>query len=218
MLNIKTFSCNMLSVNCYVVSDNTNEAVIIDCGAQYPEERIAIRQYIKSQQLKPVHLLCTHGHLDHCFGNIYITNEFGLKPEVNREDLFLAEDLDAQARSMFGFSIGEPTPPIGHFILPGEEIAFGSHQLKVLLTPGHTPGSVTFYCKEEAAAFSGDTLFRMSIGRTDFERGSWNDMMNSLQGVLAKLPAETIVYPGHGPKTTIGEELRMNPYFNVRLP
>ena len=213
MLNIKLFSCNMLGENCYVVNDETREAVIIDCGAQYPAERTAISQYIKSESLKPVHLLCTHGHLDHCFGNIFIMNEFGLKPEVSSEDLFLAEDLDAQARSMFGFSIGEPTPPIGHCFVAREKISFGNHQLKVLPTPGHTPGSVIFYCKEEKVAFSGDTLFRMSIGRTDFERGSWSDMMHSLRTVVAQLPADTTVYTGHGPNTTIGDELRMNPYF-----
>ena len=83
MLNVKTFQCNMLGENCYVVSDETRESVIIDCGAQYPEERMTISQYIKKEALKPIHLLCTHGHLDHCFGNIFMMNEFGLKPEVS---------------------------------------------------------------------------------------------------------------------------------------
>ena len=212
MLNIKLFSCNMLGENCYVVNDETHEAVIIDCGAQYPAERTAISQYIKSESLKPVHLLCTHGHLDHCFGNIFIMNEFGLKPEVSSEDLFLAEDLDAQARSMFGFSIGEPTPPIGHCLVAREKISFGNHQLKVLPTPGHTPGSVIFYCKEEKVAFSGDTLFRMSIGRTDFPEGSWAKMEESLKNVVAKLPKETTVLAGHGPQSTIADELQYNPY------
>lgn len=202
----------MLDENCFVVSDETHEAVIIDCGALYPEEKTSIRQYITSTGLKPVHLLCTHGHLDHCFGNSFILDVFGLKPEVSHEDLFLAADLDAQARNMFGFSIDETTPDIGHFLSPNEEVCFGNHRLIVLPTPGHTPGSVIFYCREEKVAFSGDTLFRMSIGRTDFERGSWTDMMNSLQKVVAKLPADTTIYTGHGPQTTIGEELRMNPY------
>jgi glyoxylase-like metal-dependent hydrolase (beta-lactamase superfamily II) len=213
MLNVKTFQCNMLGENCYVVSDETRESVIIDCGAQYPEERMAISQYIKKEALKPIHLLCTHGHLDHCFGNIFMMNEFGLKPEVSGEDLFLIEDLDKQARNMFGFSIGEPTPPIGHLFSTDEEISFGNHRLQILPTPGHTPGSVVFYCKEESLLFSGDTLFRMSIGRTDFERGSWTDMMHSLHEVLAKLPANTVVYTGHGPETNIGDEVQMNPYF-----
>ena len=212
MLNIKTFACNMLSENCYVVSDETREAVIIDCGALYPDERQAICDYIQKEQLRPVHLLCTHGHLDHCFGNAFINEQYGLKAEVSKDDEFLAGDLDLQARSMFGISIDEVTAPIGRLLSAGDIITFGSHQLRVLPTPGHTPGSVFFYCEEEKVAFSGDTLFNMSIGRTDFEKGSWTDMMHSLHEVVAKLPAETKVYTGHGPMTTIGAEMKTNPY------
>jgi glyoxylase-like metal-dependent hydrolase (beta-lactamase superfamily II) len=86
--------------------------------------------------------------------------------------------------------------------------------LQILRTPGPTPGGVTFYCAEEKAAFTGDTLFRMSIGRTDFERGSYEEILNSLSKVIAQLPADTTVYPGHGPKTNISDELSYNPYLN----
>ena len=212
MLNVKTFQCNMLAENCYVVSDDTRQAVIIDCGAIYPDERQAIADYIDHQSLTPVRLLCTHGHLDHCMGNIFIMQRYGLKPEVSSNDEFLAADLNAQARSMFGLSLDEETPPIGRFLKAGEPVEFGSHRLSVLSTPGHTPGSVIFYCEEEKVAFSGDTLFRMSIGRTDFERGSWPDMEQSLHEVVARLPKDVTVYCGHGPTTTIAEEMAMNPY------
>lgn len=212
MINIRTFQCNPLAENCYVVSDETRQAVIIDCGAAYDSERQAIARYIDYQQLQPVHLLCTHGHLDHCFGNIFIAERYGLLPEVSADDEFLAADLDAQARSMFGFAMTEPTPALGSRLVAGKNVAFGNHELQVLPTPGHTPGSVIFYCEDERVAFSGDTLFRMSIGRTDFERGSWTDMMNSLQQQVSTLPADVTVYPGHGPLTTIADELRMNPY------
>ena len=96
-----------------------------------------------------------------------------------------------------------------------EVISFGTHQLQILRTPGHTPGGVTFYCAQEKAAFTGDTLFRMSIGRTDFERGSYEDILKSLGKVLAQLPADTTVYPGHGPVTTISDELSYNPYLKA---
>lgn len=211
MLNIKTFACNMLGENCYVVSDDTQEAVIIDCGALFPAERQAIADYIDRQKLRPVHLLCTHGHLDHCFGNGFISQRYGLLPEVSAEDAFLTDDLARQASQIFGFDYDEPAPETRHFTA-GTSIGFGTHKLQVLASPGHTPGSVLFYCKEEKVVFTGDTLFRMSIGRTDFERGSWASMMKSLGSVVAALPADTVAYCGHGPSTTIADELRMNPY------
>lgn len=214
MLNVKSFQCNMLSENCFVISNETRDALIIDCGALYPAERSAIAQYIQCERLSPVHLLCTHGHLDHCFGNNFIFEQYGLKPEVSQKDDFLAADLALQARQMFGFDFSEPTPSIGHFLQADEVIALGSHQFRVLSTPGHTPGSVLFYCEEEKILFSGDTLFRMSIGRTDFEGGSWHDMEHSLQQVVAKLPDDVRVYCGHGPTTTIGEEKQFNPYLH----
>ena len=214
MLNIKTFQCNMLAENCFIVSDDTHEAVIIDCGAFYAEEREAIDLYIRREDLKPVRLLCTHGHLDHCFGNIYFYQKYGLQPEICEADMFLAADMEQQAQQLFGFRLGEATPPVAHYLKDQEEILFGNHELKVLATPGHTPGSVVFYCQKEGVVFSGDTLFRMSIGRTDFEGGSWEQMHHSLCNVMAKLPDTTKVYCGHGPSTVIGEEKQMNP--NIR--
>ena len=186
MLNIKRFNCNMLSENCYVVSDQSRECVIIDCGAYYPEEAQAI------------------------IGYIYRT--FGLKPEAHTDDEFLMVKMQQQTTDILGVSIQLDVPPMGRYLTTADVIIFGSHRLTILHTPGHTPGGIIFYCREEHTAFSGDTLFRMSIGRTDFERGSYQQMMQSLTNVVAKLPPQTIIYPGHGPQTTIAEELRYNPY------
>ena len=212
MINIQRFTCNMLSENCYVVSDESQEAVIIDCGALYEEEGEAIVNYINGQGLKPIHLLCTHGHFDHCMGNGIIYNAFGLKPEVHHEDSFLMEKMREQIFEFTGANLPMEVPPVGRYLTKDDIISFGSHTLHILHTPGHTPGGVTYYCEEESVAFTGDTLFRMSIGRTDFERGSYEQITDSLQNVLAHLPANTKVYPGHGPATTIAEELRYNPY------
>ena len=194
-----------------MVSDESKECVIIDCGAVYPEERNAICHYIK-EELHPVHLLATHGHLDHNWGNISMFEELGLKVEARSEDAFLIEHLGKQASELFGFQLEEEEAPIGHYFADDEQISFGNHTFTILHTPGHTPGSCVFYCKEENVAFTGDTLFRMSIGRTDFEGGSWQEMARSLQ-LLAKLPADTIIYSGHGPQTTIKDELEYSPYF-----
>jgi glyoxylase-like metal-dependent hydrolase (beta-lactamase superfamily II) len=212
MLNIKTFTCNMLSENCYVVSDETNECVVIDCGAYYPEEAQAIINYIRKQQLTPRHLLCTHGHFDHCMGNGYIFKAFGLKPEVHQDDNFLMEKMERQTGEILGIPIRLDVPPVDHYLTDNDSITFGTHTLQILHTPGHTPGGIVFYEANEHIAFSGDTLFRMSIGRTDFERGSYEDMISSLHLLAQQLPAETTIYPGHGPQTTIADEIRYNPY------
>ena len=185
MFTIKTFPFNLLQENTYVVSDETHECVIIDCGAYYEEERKAITDYITGNGLRPTHLLATHGHWDHNLGIDTIFNAFGLRRKF---------------------------PAVGRFFDKDEVIRFGNHELQVLKTPGHSPGSVVFYCAQEHIAFTGDTLFRMSVGRTDFEGGSYEALMNSLNQILANLPVETIVLPGHGPQSTIGEELRFNPY------
>ena len=212
MIIVKRFTCNILAENCYVVSDESHEAVIIDCGVMYQEEGTAITQYIRNNGLHPVHLLCTHGHFDHCMGNGLIYREFGLKPEAHIGDQFLMETMQQQTTDILGVALPMEVPPVGRYLTDKDAITFGSHTLRILHTPGHTPGGVTYYCKEEGIAFSGDTLFRMSIGRTDFDGGSYEQIVHSLQKVLAVLPPDTKVYPGHGPETTIADEIRYNPY------
>ena len=214
MLKIQKYVCNMFGENTYVVWDDTRECVIIDCGAFYPEEHAAIENLIKSESLKPVHLLCTHGHIDHVMGNGFVSQTYGINPEIHAGDEYLITDLREQARSMVGMDYADYIPPVGKYLSETDVISFGSHTLEIIHTPGHTPGGIVFHCKEEKVAFTGDTLFRMSIGRTDFERGSYEEILNSLSKVIAQLPADTTVYPGHGPKTNISDELSYNPYLN----
>lgn len=213
MMNIKRFVCNMLQENCYVVSDDTKECVIIDCGAYYEEEHKAIERYIHDEGLRPMHLLATHGHLDHNFGNNTVYETFGLQPEVSEADLKMMENLASQAKTFYQLDLNYNFPAVGRTFQPNEVISFGNHQLSVIETPGHSRGSVTFYCKEENVAFTGDTLFKTSIGRTDFPGGSMFQIINSLR-LLAQLPDNTIVYPGHGEPTSIGWELAHNPYMD----
>lgn len=212
MLTIKTFPFNLLQENTYVVSDETRDCVIIDCGAYYDDERKAITDYISTQGLKPCRLLATHGHWDHNLGIDTIYQTYGLQVEAAKEDEFIITDIPRNFQSIIGAPLRREYPPVGRFFAPNEVIRFGNHSLQVLKTPGHSPGSVVFYCAEEHTAFTGDTLFRMSVGRTDFEGGSYEDLMNSLANVLAKLPDETTILPGHGPQSTIGYEKKYNPY------
>lgn len=213
MLQIQRFVCNPFQENCYVVSDETNEAVIIDCGAYDQAERKAITRYIEEKKLKPVHLLVTHAHIDHNFGNNTIYEAFGLKPEVEADDEQLINMLPQQAQAIAGVELDYKMPPVGKYLRETDTISFGSHTFTLLHTPGHTPGGVFYYCKEEKVAFSGDTLFRGSIGRTDLPGGNSFLIIQSLR-MIAQLPDDTTILPGHGQQTTIGYELRSNPYMD----
>ncbi len=213
-MHIERFVCNQFQENCYVVSDETGECVIIDCGALHPAERSAIIGHIRQGGLVPRHLLCTHGHLDHVFGNRAMWEAFGLAPELHPADAGLLSAVRAQALALAGMDYAEEQPEPAYSLVDGATVAFGNHALKVMHTPGHSPGSVVLYCEGESLAFSGDTLFRMGIGRTDFEGGDPEAIIASLRGMTERLPGDTTVLPGHGPATTIGEERALNPYIH----
>ncbi|WP_315440783.1 MBL fold metallo-hydrolase [Prevotella sp.] len=213
MLRIQTFEVNPLHENCYVINDETKECVIIDCGALTETEQNAVIAYINEEGLKPVHNLGTHGHLDHHFGDAAILSAFNLQPEVAEGDKVLMQHPREAALQMLGMDLNIDLPAGNLKLTENEEVKFGSHTFKIIRTPGHSPGSVSFYCAEENVLFTGDTLFKGSIGRTDFPGGSMFQIISSLRE-LAQLPDKTIVYPGHGPQTSIGFELAHNPYMD----
>ena len=213
MLNIVRFVCNPIQENTYVMSDETNECVIVDCGAFFPEERKAIVDYIRSNHLVPKHLIATHGHIDHNFGNNTMFEEFGLQPEVHADEAQLMDTLPEQAESFCNITLDYELPAAGRFLSANDKICFGSHTFTILETPGHTPGSVFYYCKEENVAFSGDTLFHNSVGRTDIPGGSMFLLIQSLRAI-SQLPDETQILPGHGDYTTMGKEQTSNPYLD----
>ncbi|MBF1637217.1 MAG: MBL fold metallo-hydrolase [Prevotella sp.] len=213
MLRIQTFEVNPLHENCYVINDETKECVIIDCGALTETEQNAVIAYINDEGLKPVHNLGTHGHLDHHFGDAAILSAFNLQPEVAEGDKVLMQHPREAALQMLGMDLNIDLPAGNLKLTENEEVKFGSHTFKIIRTPGHSPGSVSFYCAEENVLFTGDTLFKGSIGRTDFPGGSMFQIISSLRE-LAQLPDKTIVYPGHGSQTSIGFELAHNPYMD----
>jgi metallo-beta-lactamase family protein len=213
MLRIQTFEVNPLHENCYVINDETKECVIIDCGALTETEQNAVIAYINEEGLKPIHNLGTHGHLDHHFGDAAILSAFNLQPEVAEGDKVLMQHPKEAALQMLGMDLNIDLPAGNLKLTENEEVKFGSHTFKIIRTPGHSPGSVSFYCAEENVLFTGDTLFKGSIGRTDFPGGSMFQIISSLRE-LAQLPDKTIVYPGHGPQTSIGFELAHNPYMD----
>ena len=213
MLKIQKFVCNMIQENCYVVSDETGEGLIVDCGAYYEEEIQAIINYVQQNNIKLKHIVATHGHFDHNFGNYAIYEAFGLKPEVPAKDQELLANLPLQVQTILGTTYQEQMPPVGRYLQEDDIISFGNHTFTLIATPGHTPGSSFLYCKEESVAFSGDTLFKGSIGRTDLEGGSMFQIIQSLR-MICQLPDNTRILPGHGPETTIGNELSSNPYLD----
>lgn len=212
MLTIKRIECNMLSENCYIVNDETKECAVIDCGAHGPFEQEAVSQYITANGLTPKLHLLTHGHFDHVMGCKFIYDTYGLKPVVCERDAEIYKNAQKLAND-FGITIDGDMPAIGRCLNDGDEVAFGSHTFKTFHTPGHSKGSMVFYCAEEKVAFTGDTLFRSSIGRTDLPGGSMFQIIQSLR-MLTQLPDDTRVLPGHGPETTIGFELSSNPYLD----
>lgn len=213
MFEIKSFPMNILEENCYIISDETNEAVIIDCGALYERDRHSITQYVEDRRLKIKHHICTHMHYDHCFGVNFVQETFHASPEFHIADEPIYK---GEGDSIFG-NLREimrrgHTPEAGRYLNEGDKVFFGNHELEVLNTPGHTPGGICFYCKEEKALFSGDTLFQCSIGRTDFPGGDAELLCENIRKKLFTLPDDVMVYPGHGTYTRIGYEKRNNPY------
>ena len=202
----------MFPVNCYVVWDETYEAVDIDPGCYYEEEKQALKTFILSNKLTVKHLLNTHLHLDHIFGNPFMLKEFGLKAEACQIDEFWLENAAKQSR-MFGFELKEEPVPLGKYLHDGDFISFGNTQLEAIHVPGHSPGSLVFYSKGDNCMFSGDVLFQGSIGRADLAGGNFDDLREHICSRLFVLPNETIVYPGHGAPTTIGIEKVENPFF-----
>ena len=202
----------MFPVNCYVVWDETYEAVDIDPGCYYEEEKQALKTFILSNKLTVKHLLNTHLHLDHIFGNPFMLKEFGLKAEACQIDEFWLENAAKQSR-MFGFELKEEPVPLGKYLHDGDIISFGNTQLEAIHVPGHSPGSLVFYSKGDNCMFSGDVLFQGSIGRADLAGGNFDDLREHICSRLFVLPNETIVYPGHGAPTTIGIEKVENPFF-----
>lgn len=214
MLKIKRFVCNPIRENTYIVSDSTGEAAIIDCGACFPEEYEAIREYIELNQLKPVVLLGTHGHLDHHLGDSFVFDIWKLKPQVHEGDKELMQSLPEQAQNLLQLSLtADNFVPAGKYLSGSDVIRFGNHVFTIIETPGHSKGSIIYYCKDEDLCFSGDMLFKGSIGRTDLPGGSMFEMIQSLRHIC-QLPDSTKVYPGHGEATTIGNEVATNPYLD----
>jgi glyoxylase-like metal-dependent hydrolase (beta-lactamase superfamily II) len=208
-MTVKSFVVSPFAENCYVCHD-AGEAVLIDPGTATEAERSAVLDYITRNGLTVRHLLLTHAHIDHILGCAFFAREFGMKWKLHEADLPLLESAELQAR-MFGVELERPPTPDAS-LGEGQTIRFGTATWQILHTPGHSPGSVSFYDEANGFVIGGDVLFQGSIGRTDLWGGSMPTLLNAIQRKLMPLPDDTVVYSGHGPETTIGAERRTNPF------
>ena len=210
MLKIACLPFNPIQENTYVLWDETNECVVIDAGNSSPREDAALDNFIAEHGLKPVLAANTHGHFDHTLGVEHLKQRYGIPFALSSKDAFLLENA-ATSGSIFGVKVGA-MPTVERDLDGEQEIRVGKTTLRVLRTPGHTPGHVAFFDEGSKSLFTGDTLFRESIGRTDLPGGDYSWIMRSILDVLVPLGDEVHVYPGHGPESTIGHEVLYNPF------
>jgi hydroxyacylglutathione hydrolase len=198
-----------LAVNCYILGcEKTGEGVVIDPGADADK----IISLVLKHKLRIIHVINTHGHFDHVGANRKILETTGADLLLHEADVELLSRA-VETAAAYGLTVENSPLPNG-FLQDGMTITFGTHELKVLHTPGHTPGGCCLFL--DGLVITGDTLFDNSVGRTDFPGGSLDALMESIHGKLMTLPDDTVAYPGHGPATTIGRERLHNPYLKGR--
>ena len=202
---------NPYEVNTYIVAASDGQCAIIDPACCSPKEQAALVDYIAAKGLRPVWLINTHGHFDHVIGNAFVCNTWKVKTAAHRDDLFLMENAYRQGE-IFGFSVEQPPAP--EVFLKEGDIDFGDVSLQIFHIPGHSPGSVVLYSTAQKWVFVGDVLFNGSIGRSDLPGGDYDLLINGIEEKLMTLPTDTMVHPGHGPETSIGQERIHNPFLN----
>lgn len=210
MLKIKSFEFNPVQENTYVLYNELNQCIIIDPGCYFDEEKDELAGFIEKMDLKPEKLLNTHCHLDHVFGNKFIAEKYDLTLHIHKDEEKLLEYAPVSGLG-YGLPFDNYTGEL-IFIDESHPIRLGDDALKILLTPGHSPGSLSFYCEKDKFVISGDALFYRSIGRTDLPGGDHETLLRSIREKLFVLPDNTRVYSGHGPITIIGEEKQENPF------
>lgn len=209
---IQRFEFSPFAENTYVLYDDSGECALIDPGCYTEAERATLRDFVRRQGLRPTLWLNTHAHLDHVFGAAFVAREWGLGMGMHEGEMPVLQSFD-QVCAYYGIPDVETPPPPTRFIADGEELRFGNTRLQALLTSGHSPASLSFYCAEADFVLSGDVLFYGSIGRTDLPGGDLDTLLESVRTRLFTLPPHTMVYPGHGEPTTIRFEMEYNPFF-----
>ena len=210
-MEIHKITFNTFQENTFILWDNTTDCIIIDPGCYERNEELLLVDFINKNNLNPVKLINTHCHIDHILGNKFVSEKWNLELYINKIDLPLLEGSGDIAR-MYGFENYKGSPYPKHYLEEGDILEFGESKLEILFTPGHAPGHICLFNKEERFIVSGDVLFNGSIGRTDLIGGDFDTLIESIKTKLMTLQDETIVYCGHGPSTSIGKERLSNPF------
>jgi glyoxylase-like metal-dependent hydrolase (beta-lactamase superfamily II) len=210
MIQVHRFVFNPFQENTYLLFDDTREAIIVDAGCSDDRERAALTGFIDKHHLKPVAQILTHGHIDHVMGVNFVWEQYGLKPLAHTDVVPFLENAPEQAR-MFGVQTSRLVLP-DQFLDEGDQVKFGNSHLNVLHTPGHAAGHLCFVSHSQKFLLSGDVLFRGSIGRTDLPTGDYDLLEKNIRTRIYSLPEEFVVYPGHGPETSVGYEMKSNPF------
>ncbi len=208
---IKQFTFSPFQENTYIAYTKNLEAMIVDPGCYNIVEENQLRNFIESNGLIVKHLVNTHLHLDHAFGNSFVEETWNVKTAAHPGDAFWLKGMAGQCR-MFGLELKKPAPAISLELQEGDRISLGDESFEVLHVPGHSPGSIVLYDAQSHCLFAGDVLFEGSIGRTDLQGGDYSQLIKGIQEKLLVLPDETVVYSGHGNATTIGKEKVSNPF------
>ncbi len=204
-MKYETVVVGALETNCYLVyCDESREGIVIDPGAEPHKIFAAIAEI----GIKPVLILNTHGHIDHVGANKDIKDHYDIPLYIHEDDaVMLQNGLQSEIAILLN---AHPSPEPDGYVVEAQELNFGNSQLTVISTPGHSPGGISL--RGEGCLFSGDTLFYGGVGRSDLPGGSWDVLVDSIRSRIFVLPDDTVVLPGHGPATTVGQEKDINPY------
>lgn len=213
MLTVQRFTFNPVQENTYVLYNEKGECCIIDPGCYFAREEQALTSFIEQNKLTPVFLLNTHCHLDHIFGNRFVHKTYGLKLHLHPQEKPVL-DYGPTAGQLWQLPFDNYDGELV-YLDEGQTIRIGDDELHILFTPGHSPGSISFYDKESKFLISGDVLFQGSVGRTDLPGGDFQILEESIKTKLYTLPQDVVIYPGHGDSTTIGDEMNSNPFVKM---
>lgn len=214
MLHIKCFTFNPFQENTYLLYDTEGVATLIDPGCYTDEEKRELEAFIGEEGLQVTQLLNTHCHIDHVLGNAWAMNRFQISLQIHALEVPVLKSVEVYAPN-YGFQDYVPSMA-NSFLVEGQEIQVGNEKLRCIFVPGHAPGHLVFYHEASKRCIAGDALFKGSIGRTDLPGGNHALLLEKIKSQLFVLPEETLIFPGHGPETSIGYEKKNNPFVGLK--